>query len=140
MLLALSAIASDQAAKRAETTKKMLKFLDHVITHPDTILTLDTQGKKQNRRPVLLVGPCEGPQRQRGSAKHSEYYEEYDVIYCQSRKRGAVFELKTDNSSKNYSDRNGQPSTSNTNPNGQHNYPWSCGQKSDVKSNNKKQT
>ena len=39
MLLALSAIAFDQSAPTENTTKKMLKFLDYVTTHPDAILT-----------------------------------------------------------------------------------------------------
>ena len=39
LLLALSAIASDQAAPTENTTKKTLKFLDYVRTHPDGILT-----------------------------------------------------------------------------------------------------
>ena len=39
MLLALSAIASDQAAPTTETMKKTLRFLDYVTTHPDAILT-----------------------------------------------------------------------------------------------------
>ena len=38
MLLALSVIASDQAAPTENTMKKTLKFLDYVTTHPDTIL------------------------------------------------------------------------------------------------------
>ena len=38
MLLALSAIASDQVASTAETMKKILRFLDHVTTHLDAIL------------------------------------------------------------------------------------------------------
>jgi len=39
MLLALSAIASEQAAPTVEKIKKTLRFLDYVTTHPDTILT-----------------------------------------------------------------------------------------------------
>jgi len=39
MLLALSAIASDQSAPTENTMKKTLKFLDYVTTHPDAILT-----------------------------------------------------------------------------------------------------
>ena len=42
MLLALSAIASDQAAPTENTMKKTLKFLDYVTTHPDAILTYST--------------------------------------------------------------------------------------------------
>jgi hypothetical protein len=39
MILALSAIVSDQAAPTKETTKKVLRLLDCVTTHPDTILS-----------------------------------------------------------------------------------------------------
>jgi hypothetical protein len=39
MLVALSAIASDQADPAKETMRKTLRFLDYVATHPDAILT-----------------------------------------------------------------------------------------------------
>jgi len=39
MLVALSAIASDQAAPTENTMRKTLQFLDYVATHPDAILT-----------------------------------------------------------------------------------------------------
>ena len=39
MLLMLSAIASEQAAPTAETTKKTLRFLDYVTTDPGVIIT-----------------------------------------------------------------------------------------------------
>ena len=39
MLVALSAIAAQQANPTEETMKKTLKFLDYVATHPDAILT-----------------------------------------------------------------------------------------------------
>jgi hypothetical protein len=39
MLVALSAIASEQASPTEETMKKTLLFLDYVATHPDAILT-----------------------------------------------------------------------------------------------------
>ena len=39
MLVALSAIASDQSGPTAKTMAKTLKFLDYVATHPDKILT-----------------------------------------------------------------------------------------------------
>ena len=38
MLVALSAIASDQSAPTKETMTKTLQFLDYVATHPDAIL------------------------------------------------------------------------------------------------------
>ena len=39
MLVALSAIALDQASPTEETMKKNKQFLDYVATHPDAILT-----------------------------------------------------------------------------------------------------
>ena len=39
MLVALSAIASDQAAPTENTMRKTLQFFDYVATHPDAILT-----------------------------------------------------------------------------------------------------
>jgi hypothetical protein len=39
MLVALSAIASDQASPTKNTMRKCLQFLDYVATHPDAILT-----------------------------------------------------------------------------------------------------
>ena len=39
MLVALSAIASEQASPTEETMKKTLQFLDYVSSHPDAILT-----------------------------------------------------------------------------------------------------
>ena len=48
MLLALSAIASDQAAPTANTMKKTLKFLDYVTTHPDAILTFSASNMVLN--------------------------------------------------------------------------------------------
>ena len=39
MLVALSAIASDQSGPTAKTMAKTLRFLDYVATHPDAILT-----------------------------------------------------------------------------------------------------
>ena len=41
MLVALSAIASDQASPTVNTMRKTLKFLDCVATHPDAILTYE---------------------------------------------------------------------------------------------------
>ena len=39
LLVALSAMASDQSATTAKTIAKTLKFLDCVAPHPDSILT-----------------------------------------------------------------------------------------------------
>ena len=39
MMVALSAIALEQASPTEETMKKTLLFLDYVATHPDAILT-----------------------------------------------------------------------------------------------------
>ena len=48
MLLALSAIASDQAARTKNTMKKTLKFLDYVTTHPGAILTYSANNMNLN--------------------------------------------------------------------------------------------
>jgi len=39
MLVALSAIAMDQASPTEKTHEKALYFLDYVATHPDAIVT-----------------------------------------------------------------------------------------------------
>ena len=39
MLVALSAIAADQATPTERTLEKTLSFLDYVATHPDAIIT-----------------------------------------------------------------------------------------------------
>ena len=41
MLVALSAIAADQAAPTELTLEKTLYFLDYVVSHPDAILTYE---------------------------------------------------------------------------------------------------
>ena len=41
MLVALSAIAAQQANPTEETMRKTLKFLDYVATHPDAVLTFE---------------------------------------------------------------------------------------------------
>ena len=68
MLVALSAIAAQQADPTQETMRKKLKFLDYVASYPDAILTfsaskivLNVHGdapylaepKARSRRPLL---------------------------------------------------------------------------------------
>ena len=48
MLVALSAIASDQANPTEETMKKTLKFLDYVASHPDAVLTYSASSMTLN--------------------------------------------------------------------------------------------
>ena len=48
MLVALSAIASDQANPTEETMKKTLKFLDYVALHPDAVLTFSASSMTLN--------------------------------------------------------------------------------------------
>ena len=48
MLMACSAIASQQAAPTEETMKKTLQFLDYVASHPDAILTYSSSNMVLN--------------------------------------------------------------------------------------------
>ena len=69
ILLALSAISSDQAAPRAETMKNMLRFLDYVTTHilnthSDASYLCEPKVKSRaGAQPFLLVRQHQGPQR-----------------------------------------------------------------------------